>query len=94
MAVDFEETVTPATAWFEIDSSVTCTELHAEKRINAKEAKTVLKGLCIIILSKYFYLKKFDQAGSLTSPWDAGNLKVAPLKLKPASMLWSPSVIP
>ena len=40
------------------------------------------------------YLKKFDQAGSLTSPLDAGNLNLAPLRLNPASMLRFFSLMP
>ena len=87
MAIDFEEIVTPETAWLETDSSVTCRELHAENMINAVEAIAMLRDVFIIVLSEYIYLKKFDQAGSLTSPSDAGSLKLAPLRLNPASML-------
>ena len=62
---------------------------------NSGTAIKELIDLFIIIVPFWLcYLKKFDQAGSLTSPSDAGSLNFAPLRLNPASILRFSSLIP
>ena len=72
-------------------SSVTFMLEHdARNKIATKKLKLDLKKR---INTPFNYLKYPDHAGSLTAPFEAGNLNLAPLKVTPAKRPLLPSFI-